>query len=69
MSLPTNVGMADQTNIARFKSYHDYLDSLIAEEDIRYLQECSASSKVTLVWSAVQLCSLQCICRTGSWRA
>ena len=27
------------TNISRFKSYNHYLDSLIAEEDIRYLQD------------------------------
>ena len=29
----------DAVNISRFKSYHHYLDSLIAEEDIRYLQD------------------------------
>ena len=26
-------------HIARFRNYNDYLDSLKAEEDIRYLQE------------------------------
>ena len=26
-------------NISQFKSYNHYLDSLIAEEDIRYLQD------------------------------
>ena len=26
-------------NISRFKTYYDYLDSLIAEEDINYLQD------------------------------
>ena len=29
----------DVPNVARFRSYYDYLDSLIAEEDIRYLQD------------------------------
>ena len=29
----------DKDYIARFTSYQDYLDSLIAEEDIRYLQD------------------------------
>ena len=29
----------DNSYIARFTSYEDYLDSLIAEEDIRYLQD------------------------------
>lgn len=29
----------DSSSIARFVSYEDYLDSLIAEEDIRYLQD------------------------------
>ena len=29
----------DNSYIARFSSYEDYLDSLIAEEDIRYLQD------------------------------
>lgn len=30
---------SDAVNISRFKSYHHYLDSLIAAEDIRYLQD------------------------------
>ena len=30
---------SDAVNISRFKCYHHYLDSLIAEEDIRYLQD------------------------------
>ena len=29
----------DVPNVARFRSYYDYLDSLIASEDIRYLQD------------------------------
>ena len=29
----------DPDFIARFRDYNDYLDSLIAEEDIRYLQD------------------------------
>ena len=29
----------DPDYIARFRDYNDYLDSLIAEEDIRYLQD------------------------------
>ena len=30
---------SDAVNISRFKSYHHYLDSLIAAEDLRYLQD------------------------------
>ena len=33
------MGLDPEFNISRFKSYHHYLDSLIAEEDIRYLQD------------------------------
>ena len=39
----------DAVNISRFKSYHHYLDSLIAEEDIRYLQDGELARLIGLI--------------------
>ena len=41
----------DAVNISRFKSYHHYLDSLIAEEDIRYLQDGELARLIGLIVS------------------
>ena len=45
----------DPDFIARFRDYNDYLDSLIAEEDIRYLQDGELARFVEILKSKFRI--------------
>ena len=45
----------DPDFIARFRDYNDYLDSLIAEEDIRYLQDGELARFVEILKAKFQI--------------
>ena len=46
----------DPDFIARFRDYNDYLDSLIAEEDIRYLQDGELARLVGNTMNYISIC-------------